>query len=157
MAFNPALVESQSGKAKIFGLYDSTDGVAATVVTLVGAATITLHDGDLDDDFKLIEDPDQFGNTETLFAYDQKYNVTINFSPNGATRAAAKTSGLNMLPAKITKVVLAHFPLAHYNGNYNYIGGGTVKATREGMVIMGLKLRAYLLNRASLTGSVIAT
>lgn len=144
-----ATVETQQGLAKIFAM------IGATVTTLTGAATLTLTTSDFEDDFKLIEDPGQDGNIETLLAYNRVINGTIDFIPNGGTRAAAIISLANSLPGMITKVTLASYALSYVNGDYNYIGGWSPKFTREGLVVCGIKLRAYLANRAALTAGVI--
>ena len=144
------LQETQTGTAKIFGM------IGATAVTLVGAATITIEDSDLEHKFDLQELEGQDGNIETLIAFNEQLEVTINFAPNGATRAATKNSAANMFPDMITKVVLSGYDVAKFNGNYNYIGGATAKMTKKGPVLQGLKIRAYIANRASLTGTVVA-
>lgn len=125
------------------------------MVTLTGAATITMDDADLEHNFDLTELENAGGDCETLIGANEKIDVTINFAPNGATRAAAATSAANSFPEMVTKVVLSSFAVAKFNGNYNYIGGCTAKATKKGVVMMGIKLRAYIANRASLTAGVI--
>lgn len=147
----PGTVETQVGVAKIYlGLKD------ATIVTLTGAATVTAEDADLEHNFDIDEHEGQDGNIETMIACKERLEVTINFAPNGATRAAAITSAANMIPGMLTKVILAGFAVAKYNGDYNYIGGMTIKTTKKGVVMQGLKLRAHIANRASLTQPVIA-
>lgn len=146
----PATSEIQQGLAKIFGL-----GAAAMTV-LTGAATLTITGADLSHENELIEDEDQEGNVETLIAYREKLECSIDFIPNGATRAAAIASAANCLPAMISKIVLASFDVAIYNGNWNYIGGWNIKKTRSGIVICGIKIRAHLANRAALTAGVIS-
>jgi len=125
------------------------------MVVLTGAATVTMESADLDHDFTLQEHQGQDGCTETLIGSDEKFNCTINFAPNGATRAAAINSAANSWPAMLTKVVLSGFAIAKYNTNYNYIGGATAKTTSSGIAIMGIKLRNYVPNNASLTANVI--
>ena len=141
--------ETQVGTAKIFGL------IGGTAVTLVGAATVTIENADLEHKFKLEESIGQDGNCETLFATNEQYDIAINFMPNGATRAAAATSAANMIPAPLSKVVLSGFAVARYNGDYNYVGGATIKMVRDKECVMNIKLRAYIANRASLTSPAI--
>jgi hypothetical protein len=143
-------VEVQVGVAKIFGL----DG--ATMVTLTGAATITIDDADLVSDFAKHESTGQDGNVENAIAWGETDEVTINFQPKGATRAAAIVSLTNSKPAPLSKVVLSGFKAAQYNGDYNYLGGWNPKMTKEGIVVAGVKLKAYIANRASMTAGVIA-
>src|SRR5436190_14650457 len=147
----PGTVETQVGVAKIFlGLKDGT------ITTLTGAATITAEDADLEHNFDLEEHEGQDGNVESMMGCKERLDVTINFAPNGATRAVAINSAANSWPSMLSKVVLAGFSVAKYNGDYNYIGGATCKTTKKGVVMQGLKLRAHLANRASLTQPVIA-
>lgn len=141
--------ETQVGVAKIFSV------INGTLTTLSGAATLTVENADLEHKFKLDESKGQDGNTETLFGSDEQYDVTINFMPNGATRAAAVTSAANLIPSMLSKVVLASFAIARLNGDYNYIGGGSIKMVRDKECVMGLKLRAYIANRSSLTQPAI--
>ena len=140
-----ATPETQIGVAKIFGL------IGATAVTLTGAATITMENADFEHKFKLEESIGQDGNCETLYATNEQYDIAINFMPNGATRAAAADSADGFIPAPLSKVVLSGFQIAKYNGDYNYVGGATIKLIRDKECVMNLKLRAYIANRASLT------
>jgi hypothetical protein len=145
-----ATSETQTGLAKIFGL-----GSAAMTV-LTGAATITISSADIEHQFDTAEDTDQEGNVETIVGFKERLAVTIDFYPNGATRAAAIASIANTKPAMLSKVVLASFDTAAYNGDYNYLGGWNVKTTREGIVVAGIKLVAHIANRTSLTTAVIS-
>jgi hypothetical protein len=145
-----AATEIQQGVAKIFGM----DG--ATQVVLTGAATITIESADLEQTFDSDAIKGQNGETETLVSCNESHTCTINFAPNGATRAAAITSCANAQPAKITKVVLSGFAVAAYNGNWNSMGY-SIKMTRDATtpVVMTIKLQAWITNRAALTAGVI--
>jgi len=143
-----AATEVQQGVAKIFAM----DG--ATMVVLTGAATVTIESADLEQGFDSEELKGQNGETETYIASNEKFTCSINFAPNGATRAAAITSCANSQPAKITKVVLSGFAVAAYNGNWNS-EGYSIKMARDGVVQMTLKLKAHTTNRTSLTAGVI--
>lgn len=147
-------VEAQVGVAKIFGLG------AAAMVTLTGAAYLTIEDADLVHDFDVQELTGQDGNVETMIAFKERYDITINFAPKGNiaatnTRAQAITSILNSKPAPLTKVVLSGFDVAAFNGDYNYVGGWNPKLTKEGVVVSGIKLRAHIANRVSLTSAAL--
>lgn len=144
-----ATPEVQVGVAKIFGL------IGGTATTLEGAATITIENADFEHKFKLEESLGQDGNCETLYATNEQFDIAINFMPNGATRAAAATSAANMVPSPLSKVVLSGFSVARYNGDYNYVGGATIKLVRDKECVMNLKLRAYIANRSSLTSAAI--
>lgn len=153
-----ATQETQVGVAKIFSL------IGGAMLTLSGAATITMEDASLEDHFDMEPHEGQDGNVETLIAYNQYFDCTINFAPNGNARTDAIASAARSLPGPLTKVGLSGFKIAKFNdpsggsnANYNYIGGGTIKVTKKGIGIMGIKLRCYINNNASLTAAVIAT
>jgi hypothetical protein len=143
-----AATEIQQGSAKVFAM----DG--ATVVVLTGAATITLESADLESTHDSEPVKGQNGEVETLIASNESLTCTINFAPNGATRAAAITSFANSIPAKITKVVLSGFAIANYNGNWNAMGY-SMKMARDGVATMSIKLQAWITNRAALTAGVV--
>lgn len=144
-----ATPETQIGVAKIFGL------IGGTMVVLTGSATITMESADLEHKFETQKSKGQDGNTETVYGSDETFDVSINFAPNGNTRAAAATSLANCRPAMLTKVVLSGFAAAVYNGDYNYMGGWNVKMVRDKELVCGIKLTAYIANRISLTAGVI--
>jgi hypothetical protein len=145
-----AATEIQQGVAKIFAM----DG--ATQVVLTGAATITYDSADLDQAFDSDALKGQNGEVETLVASNENFTCTVNFAPNGATRAAAITSCANAQPAKITKVVLSNFSVAAYNGNWNSMGYSIKMSSNASQpVMMTLKLQAWITNRTSLTAGVI--
>ena len=147
-----AATEVQSGKAKIFAM----DG--ATMVVLTGAATVTHEGADLEQQFDTEEIKGQNGDVETLIASNLNYTCTVNFAPNGATRAAAITSCANAQPAPISKVVLSGFSVAAYNGDWNSMGY-SIKMARDGVVTMSIKLKGFGIagstQRNSLTTNVI--
>lgn len=145
-----AATETQQGIAKVFAM----DG--ATVVTLTGAATITQESADIEQQYDLEEIKGQNGEVETLIGSNENYPVTIQFAPNGATRAAAIASAANSWPGLITKVVLSGFSIAKYNGNFNAMPGATGKLVKDGAFVMTLRLKAYITNRNSLTNGVIS-
>lgn len=144
-----------TGVGKIWGL-DQDSANPMTVTSLTGAATITLDSADGSDDFELAELKDQVGDVETLIASNRTRPVNLSFAPNGATRAAAKTSLANCLPGPLTKATIAQASVPFFNGDYNYIGGWAVKVTRDGIVIVTMRIKAYIKNRASLTSGVIS-
>lgn len=141
--------ETQVGVAKIFSLS------GAAMETLEGAATITMESADFEHKFKLEESAGQDGDVETLFASNEQFDISINFMPKGATRADAATQADELIPAPLSKVTLSDFAISKYNGDYNYIGGATIKLVRDKECVMGMKLRAYIGNRDSLTAPAI--
>lgn len=144
-----AATETQQGVAKIYAM----DGAAMTVLT--GAATITMEDAELENTSDIEEIKGQNGEVETLISANPTRTCTINFAPNGATRTAAITSCANAQPAQITKVVLATFQVAAYNGDWNSMGY-TIRVTKAGEVTMSVRLKAFMTNRAALTAGLIS-
>ncbi len=145
-----AAQEVQQGIAKIYAM----DG--ATMVVLTGAATITMEGATLTHNWDQEAIKGQDGETETLIASNRNYTISINFAPNGATRAAAATSMANSIAAPITKVVLSGFAVAAFNGDFNVQPGQTIEMGREMAVRSSLNLIAYIKNRSSLTAGVIS-
>jgi hypothetical protein len=130
------------------------DGAAMTVLT--GAATITMEDAELEHTSDIEEIKGQNGECETIISSNPTRTCTINFAPNGETRAAAIVSSTNAQPAQITKVVLSGFAVTAYNGDWNSLGY-TIRVTKAGEVTMSVRLKAFMTNRASLTNGLIAT
>lgn len=141
--------ETQVGVAKVFGLR------GAALETLEGAATITMESADFEHKFKLDESLGQDGDVETLFASKEEYEISINLMPTGASRAAAADQAVDLIPAPLSKVTLSEFAIESFNGDYNYIGGATIKMVRDKECVMGMKLRAFIANRDSLTAPAI--
>lgn len=128
------------------------DGAAMTVLT--GAATITMESAELEHTSDIEEIKGQNGEVETLISSNPTRTCTINFAPNGLTRAAAITSCANAQPAQITKVVLATFQIAAYNGDWNSLGY-TISVSKAGEVTMSVRLKAFMTNRAALTAGLV--
>jgi len=149
-----AATETQVGKARIFGL----DG--ATVVTLVGAAFITLESADFEDQHDNEEIKGQNGDVETIIASNQRYAVNMQFAPAGGgsgganSRSQAATSAVNMLAAPITKVVTSGFSIGVFNQNWNVMPGTTIRMTRDGTAIMTMKLIHHITNSGTGAGQL---
>jgi hypothetical protein len=54
----------------------------------------------------------------------------------------------------IARVQTSGFSIATYNGNWNCLGWSG-KLTRDGVFVMTLKLKAWIVNRASLTAEPV--
>lgn len=150
---NAANVEVQVGLAKIYGMWGGT--AAAPTTPTIGLGTATMESADFAHDFTNEELVDAFGNVETAISTKETYDITISFMPNGATRALAGTALGNLIPAPQSKVTLSNFvgpssSTGKINGDWRYIGGGTIKLTPTGPVVMGLRLRADIANRTAL-------
>ena len=142
-----AVAEIQQGKAKIFAM----DG--ATMVVLTGAATVTHEGADLEQQFDTEEIKGQNGDVETLIASNLNFTCTVNFAPNGASRAAAITSCTNASPAPLSKVALSGFTVAAYNGDWNSMGY-SVKMSRDGIVTMSIKLKGFGISGSTQRNSI---
>ena len=142
-----ATQETQVGVAKIFAFLKADGTVAAAMAPLTGAATVTMENADFEHKFKMDESKGMDGNVETLFGSDEQYDISINFTPTAATRAGAIAQGETLIPAKLSKVTLSGFSLSKYNGDFNYVGGATIKLVRDKECVVGLKLRSWVGSR----------
>lgn len=146
------MAESQFGvgAAKIFNL----DGTAYAV----GGAnvTVTIDDASLAYDHEKIEDKGQAGDVETLVCWNETLSLDMTFKPKGANRAAAVTALASSRPAMGAKVTIAGCAAAAFNGDYNYDGGWAPKMTKDGLLVTGIKLKAYVTNRAAIAAAALA-
>jgi len=138
----------QVGTAVIHGISGS--------VSITGIATFKLDDVGLDDNFQSRKYTNSAGVlTDTIVAFDRNRRLTINFLPSGATRTAAEAIVTSMLAlAPLAVITLAGFTITAFNGTYNYMGGASVKATREGEVICGIQLEAQETTTAGTFGGL---
>jgi hypothetical protein len=141
-------METQMGKAKIFGLS------GATVTTLVGVATITIESVDFEVQTDDEELKGQDGEVETMISSNRRYSFACQFQPNGATRAAAIASATNIIPLSIDKVTTSGFSVDTLNGTWNALSGTGAKFKLDGTVVMNLKLIAHLANRGTAGGQL---
>jgi len=141
-----AVAEVQVGVAKIYGL----DGAVIT-----GIAS-TIETADLDFAFDTEEVKGQNGEVETIIASNARKVVTINFTPNAATRAAAITISTTASIGALAVVELLTFKVVAYNGKYNCMGW-TWNGKRDGYFVMTMKLQAptNAAARAALTAGII--
>lgn len=143
------MAETQVGVAKIFGLG------SAALATLAGACTLTIEDTDGGHEFEIERTEGQDGEIENMCAWGEKLTLSMNFVPKAATRALAYTELAKSKPGLLAKVVISAHPITLLNGDYNYIGGWTVKNTKKGLAVVGIKLEANIANRTSLTAAVL--
>lgn len=128
--------EIQNGTAIVFGI--TNDG---TPISMLGYASFILESGRLGHKFKLDETPDETGFDTSLVATNEKMEVEITWTPSGATRAAAAATAILLTP--LSKVTLAHFKVAAFNGDWIYIGDESLDLTRGANGKMSLKIRQY--------------
>jgi len=145
-----AATEIQQGIARVFGM----DGAVFTVGLAV-AVENTMETGDLDQEFQTDELKGQNGEVETIIASDESHSLTIQLAPKSTTRALAiaEMQKIRDLGA-IARVQTAGFSIATYNGNWNCLGWSG-KLARDGVFVMTLKLKAWIVNRASLTAEPV--
>src|SRR6478672_11940790 len=137
--FVPMVVAAEVivGKAVLNGIQGA--------ITMTGAAPFNMSDRTLTDDFKNEELPAQNGATiETVIASQRKRDYECTFVPTGAARAdviAVMASFAALKPLDV--ITVANSTVVAYNGSYNYMGGATIKETRDGYAVCGIKLRQY--------------
>ena len=85
-----------------------------------------------------IEDENDFD--AALVATNAHYETTLNWTPSGATRAAAIDTVV--VPAPLQKIVTAHFAVDLLNGDWIYVGDATVNLSHTAGK-MSLKVRKY--------------
>ncbi len=129
-------LEVQNGRAVLFGI--KNDG---SPITIEGYATFILTDGKLDHKFKVTEVTEENESDATLIGTNEHYETTITWTPAGATRAAAVDTVVFPVPLK--KLVMTHYAVDLLNGDWIYMGDGTVNIT-QGVGKMSLKVRKYV-------------
>ena len=139
--------ETQVGVAKVFAIPDA----------IVGAFTLTIESTDFEKKFKIDESKGQDGEVETMFASDVQYEVDINFTARGATRAAAEAMASTLADLDpLTTVTLSGYKIAAINRTYLLVGAGKVKLMRDKEATMSMKLKVPKTNATSLTaGSIV--
>lgn len=82
---------------------------------------------------------------EAVVATKRFRDLRVRFMPKGTTRANAETAidtiRTAFTPLKV--ITIAACTVTDYNGTYNYTGGLSIEATREGRVVMEFNARQY--------------
>lgn len=84
-------------------------------------------------------------------AHNEHFEITVDFTPTGATRTAA--AAVCTVPAPLAKITLANCKVQTafgssavklFDGDYSYRGGASITMTKEGETkITGMTLRKY--------------
>lgn len=125
----------QVGKGILYGITNN-----GSAITMTGVATFVLdsaksqHNFDIDD----IKDENNF--TVSSIATDMHDEIDIQWTPSGATRAAAASTAT--FPVALSKITLANFAVSRFNGDYQYRGGGTIDLAKK-EAKMTLKIRKW--------------
>jgi hypothetical protein len=135
-----------NGQATLIGVQNN-----GSAITLTGYATFLLDKVDGDHNFHIIEGKDAIGFDASLAALNEYFEITIDFTPSGATRAAA--AAIPVVPIPLAAVVLANLKtngtfgssaLNLFNGTYVYVGGVKIsQQSAQAAKLSGLKLRQY--------------
>ena len=132
-----AAAEVQVGAGYINGILGS--------ITMTGIASFNTANRDLTDNFKMEEITSQNGAViETVIASAGYREYTMEFAPKGTSRAIAQSvasSLFGILPLAL--ITVASSTVAIWNGSYNYVGGASLKETRDGVAICNIKLKQY--------------
>lgn len=139
----------QSGSAILNGITNN-----GSAITMSGYATFILETAKGNHKFKLEAVEDEIGFDRALIATNPHVEVDINWTPSGATRAAAVDTAVFLEP--LAKVTLANFAVDAFNGDWVYIGDQSIDLShKQGK--MSLKIRKYSDEdqNASLTTTVV--
>ena len=138
----------QSGTAAIEGL--------GTAGTISGFATFLLQNLDLTHKFDRKEIKDATGEDAQLSARNAFFEMTVDFIPSGASRAAAVTVG-NVTISPLAAVTLASFEVGMVNGVWIYVGDSKLSLKNDSPATYSLPLRRYTTNTQNTSLATIAT
>src|SRR5262245_33952151 len=127
--------EIQRGTAVVHGI--KNDG---TAISIEGYATFLLESGKAQHKFKQDNVEDEVGFDASLIATNGMVELDIQWTPSGATKAAALATAVFLEP--LAKVELANFAVEVLNGDWLYIGDGSIDLSHK-TAKLGLKLRKY--------------
>jgi hypothetical protein len=140
--------ELQTGKGLLYGI--SNSGAA---ITMLGFATFIMDTLKGAHKFKLDAIEDELGADVSLVATNPHVEIDVTWTASGATRAAAAATAVFLTP--LSKVTLANFKVAAFNGDWIYIGDESIDLSHA-VGKISLKLRKYddAAQNASLTTTV---
>lgn len=127
--------EIQTGTGIVYGIANS-----GSTISFGGYATFILDTAGAAHNFAIDEVKDELKYDKSLIATNGNVEVDLNWTPSGATRAAASTTAVFLTP--LTKVVLANFKVTAFNGDWVYIGGAKIDLS-QGPGKMAIKVRKY--------------
>lgn len=135
-----------TGKAVLHGIQNN-----GTAITITGYATFILEKIDSQHQFDKYKVKDELGNDVSAVAFNERNEITIDFTPSGATRAAA--AAIPVYPVPLAGITLSNCKTngdfgssgaALFNGIYLYEGEARIMQS-AGVVckLTGLKLTRY--------------
>ncbi len=127
--------EIQTGTAVIAGI--TNDG---TTIAMPGYATFILDTAKAGHKFDLDAVKDENKYDKALVATNGHIELDVNWTPSGATRAAAAATAVFLTP--LASVAMAHFKVAAFNGTWIYVGDASIDLS-QGPAKMTMKLRKY--------------
>lgn len=139
--------EVLAGKAVLYGIQN--DG---TAISMTGYATFILDALVFKHMFDIRDVKDERGFDTSAVATNEHGEITIDFTPAGATRAAAEA--IVALPAPLSSFTLSHVKLQTgvfsgtsvkmFDGAYQYRGGASINLSSSDIVkVSGITLRKY--------------
>lgn len=138
----------QTGKGTLYGISNS-----GSAITMTGFASFTLEGAKGGHKFKLDALQDENNFDAALIATNAHVEVDLTWAPTAATRAAAASTAVFLTP--LSKVTLANFKVAAFNGDWIYVGDQSIDLSK-GFAKISLKVRKYddATQNASLTTTV---
>ena len=139
-------LETITGQAVLNGVQNN-----GTPITITGYATFILDRMDGEHQWDGYQVKDSLGFDASDVAFNEHFEITIDFTPSGATRAAA--AAVPSVPIPLSTVTLANCKVATtfgsssgqlFNGNYVYKGGTKINFQSAAAGKMtGIRLRKY--------------
>lgn len=112
-----------------------------TAISMLGYATFILESLKGSHKFNLDAVIDERKFDAALIATNGNLELTVSWTPTGATRAAAAATIVTLTP--LAKVTLGHFKVAALNGDWIYIGNESIDLTSSGPAKMSIPIRKY--------------
>ncbi len=124
------MADVQTGLGIVYGIQGT--------ITMTGVASFTLESAKATHNFEVDDMKDGTNFTFSTVAVDPSIELEVQWTPSGATRAAAHATTVFLDP--LTKVTLAGFTATQFNGDYQYRSGGSIDLSKkEGKMSFKLK------------------
>lgn len=141
--------EVQNGTGIVFGIANN-----GAQITMTGYASFILESAKAGQKFKLDAIEDELGFDKALIATNAHIELDVQWIPSADSRANASSRAVFITP--LSKVTLANFKVAAFNGDYVYVGDQSIDLS-HGAGKMSFKLRKYLdtAQNNSLTNTIL--